>query len=307
MDNNDEISVITEEDKKCAPHLTFEDGSCMTVDILVHLANAYNEEFADNKIDLNPTSIDKTNKKQFKRYLVNEFKTRYNQKCTSQRCWTQQAFIKRLSTAIQEELKTKTFREKGPAHGTAWLSNEDIDKCLFQYENKYDDFKFLHAVGRDFQEYNKGMFAQSDDFYKELIKKRNLRLGIIYNTDKYGNGGEHWNATFVNFKEGEISFFDSFGSSPNKEVQNHINQFARIIKDICSKPHNYNSSEHIKCNIIKKNINTEQHQQENSECGVYSINFIIRMLRGDSFEEISKSKISDKHINQCRRVYFSKK
>ena len=51
--------------------------------------------------------------------------------------------------------------------------------------------------------------------------------------------------------------------------------------------------------------NTMQHQFGGSECGVYSINFIVRLLRGDQFDEINKSRNTDKEMNVCRKKYFS--
>ena len=37
------------------------------------------------------------------------------------------------------------------------------------------------------------------------------------------------------------------------------------------------------------------------------MNFIIRLLRGEDFMKISKSKVIDDEINKCRASYFSKK
>jgi DNA polymerase/3'-5' exonuclease PolX len=37
--------------------------------------------------------------------------------------------------------------------------------------------------------------------------------------------------------------------------------------------------------------NKIQHQFKNSECGVYSMNFIIRLLGGETFDEIVNNKI----------------
>jgi hypothetical protein len=63
--------------------------------------------------------------------------------------------------------------------------------------------------------------------------------------------------------------------------------------------------EHMGINDLKVDYNKIQHQRENSECGVYSMNFILRLLKGDSFETICNSKIPDKQINKCRNVYFN--
>jgi len=52
-------------------------------------------------------------------------------------------------------------------------------------------------------------------------------------------------------------------------------------------------------------FNKTQHQFGGSECGIYSLNFIIRLLRGEEFDQINKSRITDKEINSCRTVYFN--
>jgi hypothetical protein len=52
-------------------------------------------------------------------------------------------------------------------------------------------------------------------------------------------------------------------------------------------------------------FNRVQHQYGASECGVYSINFIVRLLRGDSFDTIHGGRIPDENINVCRKKYFN--
>ena len=65
----------------------------------------------------------------------------------------------------------------------------------------------------------------------------------------------------------------------------------------------FNLLKDIKNNIEKKlkiEYNRNRHQYKNSECGVYSLNFILRLLNGDSFEKITKNKVLDDEINDCR-------
>ena len=51
--------------------------------------------------------------------------------------------------------------------------------------------------------------------------------------------------------------------------------------------------------------NPIQHQKGQTECGVYSINFLLRLLKGESFTEIIHRKMSDHEINKCRDYYFN--
>jgi hypothetical protein len=59
-------------------------------------------------------------------------------------------------------------------------------------------------------------------------------------------------------------------------------------------------------NMIRIDYNNIQHQQKNTECGVYSMNFLIRMARGDDFHTLCSNIIRDDKMNKCRKVYFDK-
>jgi hypothetical protein len=52
--------------------------------------------------------------------------------------------------------------------------------------------------------------------------------------------------------------------------------------------------------------NKIQHQFKNSECGVYSMNFIIRILEGDTFDDIINNITNDDKMNENRNIYFRK-
>jgi antitoxin component of RelBE/YafQ-DinJ toxin-antitoxin module len=92
-----------------------------------------------------------------------------------------------------------------------------------------------------------------------------------------------------------IYYFDSVGVKPEQRVRTLMRQQANFIKE-----------QGIPFDQQKVDSNTIQHQKENTECGVYSMNFIIRMLRGDDFNKLCHTRISDKQINKCRRKYFDK-
>ena len=58
---------------------------------------------------------------------------------------------------------------------------------------------------------------------------------------------------------------------------------------------------------IKFSENKTRHQYSNSECGMYCIHFIIRMIKGDSFEKHQRKKISDNKMKRLRKIYFNQK
>ena len=58
-------------------------------------------------------------------------------------------------------------------------------------------------------------------------------------------------------------------------------------------------------NKVEVDYNHNRHQYKNSECGVYSMNFIIRLLNGESFKNITENKTLDDPMNRCRDKYFT--
>jgi Ulp1 family protease len=52
--------------------------------------------------------------------------------------------------------------------------------------------------------------------------------------------------------------------------------------------------------------NNVRHQFKNSECGIYSIHFILKLLEGQSFEDISNNIINDDDMEQNRDKLFIK-
>ena len=310
--NNSSSEIEDKNDAKCAPHLSREHGSCITLVLLIEMAIAYNK-LNTNKIKLY-TKLESTDRKKYKKYLLREFKKIYP-KCKTQVCWLTQPFIQKLKTIARDELQKYTFRPVGPSSDNTWLNTININETMEQYQKVYPDFYYLGTVPRDFLELPN--YDHSPKFYKLLLKNGINRVGIIYNTDKHNQSGQHWNAAYCDFKRGEIRFYDSYGVPPNEEVQNHMRLLDNFIKQNCEKitkvsilknDHNqmlkYKKQQPAQCNIITTGHNAIRHQYKNSECGVYSMNFIIRMLKGESFDEICNSKIKDDHIQICRETYF---
>jgi hypothetical protein len=280
-----------DQDKRCAPGVKFEAGSCIRLQILIEMAKAYNEEVGDGSPDQIKfyTDVAILNPPKYKEYLVAELTSRTGNKCTSQKCWTSQEFISRMKEASRAELEKYTWRTDGPQGRFEWLNTLNIDDVMEQYELKHPDFTFLGAVPIDFNDFER--YGIKNLNFKQLVERGKTKIGVIFNLDKHNESGSHWVAGYADLKLG-VYFFDSYGVPPAPEIR----KFMRRVEAFCK------TGMGIKNVAVE--INKEQHQRENSECGVYSINFIVRMLGGKSFKEIERSKIPDKKINKCRKVYF---
>jgi hypothetical protein len=272
----------------CAPGIKYEGGSCITLDVIEEMFNTYNSE---NKIKIiiepNILKMKQYNPITYKKYLVDILNAKLKSKCDNQLCWLGLPIFKKMNKEEYIDLKFKTFKPEGPLKHE-WLSNIDIQKIFIQYEDYYKEFKFLGAVPRDFDEIDIYKFSYLN--YDEFVNSGKSKIGIIFNHDKSNSGGSHWVSMFVDLLKGKIYYFDSVGSNPKKEIRFLISKFEEYFKN--------------KNITIEKKINNVQHQQKDSECGVYAVSFILRILDGETFDEISKNVISDDDVNLCRKKYF---
>jgi hypothetical protein len=290
--NEKDIMPVNPTNMKCGPNIEFENCSCIPLNILIDMAeafNKYNEENSVNDKIMLDSRSDTLQPDNYKKYLLFEFKKRYNR---DQQNWIKEKFIKYMSEDNKDMLENVVFRPEGPQGKFDWLSTLDINNVLTQYENKYEDFKFLGAVPMDFNDLDYLPFKtiDFDDFYKHGIYK----LGVIFNLDESYKSGSHWVSLFIDLKKGQIYYSDSYGIRPEKRVVNFINK----VEDYLKKKGIYN---------IDIRYNKTQHQQGNSECGVYSINFILRLLKGKTFDHITRKRLTDQKVNKCRLRYFNKK
>lgn len=287
------IKPKSKSDMICAPHVKYEAGSCARIFVLHELAKAYNATANEkDKIRLSK-NYEILNPQKYKSFLVHELDKRIGDKCSSQKCWTTQEFIKNMDKIAQEEFIKNTFRPKAPQGKFTWLNTININNVMAQYTEKYKDFKFFGAVPMDFAELP--MLEIRKPNYNELLKNGKSKLGIVFNLDNHDQSGSHWVAMFTDLIKGRIYYFDSVGIKPEKRVRTLMREQSRFIKE--------NGIPYDKQHI---DVNTVQHQTENTECGVYSMNFIIRMLKGMDFNELCNKPIADKKINKCRKVYFDK-
>lgn len=280
--------------EQCAIGVNFEDGSCIRSHCLIEYANSINKNLPPDmqiKMDTNKEILQP---KKYKKYLITEIDKRMSGVCSDQICWTRQEnILKHMKESARNELEKLTFKPEGPNGQFTWLNNFNINDVMHQFEIKYPDFQYLGTLPMDF---NKELITFNTDRIRKINQKKLLennieKIGAVFNLDKSTQKGSHWVGFFANIKNGEIYFFDSYGTEVPYEVRNFMKQLA-----------NEYTTRTGKKPIIDRN--RIRHQYGNSECGVYSMNFIDRMLYGESFEDICKSKTPDSEINKMRKVYF---
>lgn len=289
------------EDRKCAPSKKFEQGSCFTYESLVRMCTAYNNKGRDPK----PIQIQGRTKQQ----LVTDLTNKLKKVCTNQICWLSQDFIREIRDA---EIHENTFRPKITQKKTAWLSTTNITEVMEQYQSLYPKYKYLGTVPVDFEKINANNIGRIS--FDSLVRQGKTQIGMVINLDRHDQSGSHWVSLFADLEKCKVYFFDSFAERPPKEVRDFVakignwcfNKVSNIPnpnpEDSFMKPTKKNKVEqHPKLDIQYNKI---QHQFKNSECGVYSANFLIRLAKGETFKSITENITRDDEMNQCRKVYF---
>jgi hypothetical protein len=274
----------TKKKNTCAP-ISEDSFTCFNKNALMNIINSWNSYYKDNKIEFKSSNS--------KKELWTKLNNKLQDKCDNDYCWTKQEFLKK-----NKDLKKKYFRPKMPKiwekNKREWLNTYDINRVMKQYESKYPKFHFIGAVPMDFDKQLSFGSCVIDEIcninIKRFIKKGKNKIGIILNLDNHDQEGSHWVSLFCDFETNNIYYFDSYGYKETNEIKNLVSrlqeQGSKLNKD------------------IKFHSNNIRNQYKESECGVYSINFIERLLKGDTFDDILNNKVYDDEMFNNRKRYF---
>jgi len=203
-----------------------------------------------------------------------------------------------FSEEVKKKIMAKSFRPKTPSEWegniSTWLSDDDIRKVMSQYEEAYPEFKFLEVAPIDFSAQDpyvkdrKKCIAESFckiDF-AALKADGKKYLGAIFNLDPSYKGGSHWVAIFIDMFKKEVNYFDSYGMNPP-------NQISHFMKSLT-----------LQDKSLKLQNSGRRFQYKGSECGMYSMIFILSMLNGESFRHFCRHPISDSEAQSFRKFLY---
>jgi hypothetical protein len=294
-------SVIKKTNKmNCSPMVDGETPTketCYTKDILMKIKAAYNE-----KRDTNDqiTTYDPNE-------IWHELKRRLTH-CPKEDCWLKELKDDQMRKDIDELVFAPDQPPEWKSNPDEWLSNFDIEKVLKQYEKKHKDFKLFGPSAIDYDTILSDGKCVWEDLCKfslqSLINRGKTKFGISFNLDKHHQPGSHWVSLFVDVKHALIFFYDSALNPMPSHIDRLKNDIIKQGKEL-TKP--------IQFKFIQ---NTHAHQRSNTECGMYSLFFIITFLTGktefkknmtmvDKCKLFTKRTIPDKYVPKFRDLYFN--
>jgi hypothetical protein len=180
-----------------------------------------------------------------------------------------------------------------------WLSSLDIIQVMNQYEKKYKCFEFMGPSPIDYDTHK----LYSECVWEELchfnladqIKKKKTKIGIIFNLDPHYKSGSHWVSLFINIKKGQIFYFDSAGPQIPEQIK-------KLVDKVTEQGHQLQN----KINFVFDQNYPVEHQYGNTECGMYSLFFIVHMLEDKiTGHYLKKHILKDKYIEKFRKIYFN--
>jgi Ulp1 family protease len=273
-------------------------NSCYTPKILFMIRDAYNKDHAkqeDKIVETDPTKLWK---------ILN---TRFVQ-CQKEDCWLNEIKDANLKKRIDRYIFAPDKPYEWKSNPNEWLSNFDIMNVLEQYEITYKQFEFIGPTPIDFDKVISGKCVYNELCrfqLSEQIKKGKTKIGVIFNLSPHTSGGSHWVSLFIDVQHRMIFYFDSAGESIPKEIDDFVKRVQTQVM------------EHHKHEYTFYENHPKTHQMGNTECGVYSLFFIITMLTSRSrfkkglmsmkqkIQLFKEHTIKDEYIEKYRNVYFN--
>ena len=283
------------------------ESTCFTPEILVNIKNAYNKNHIEKITDTNPTRI--------------WWALKQRLQCQKEECWLEELADPAMKSRIHKFIFAPKKPPEWKSNPDEWLSNFDIEDVAKQYEMSHTEFKLIGPTTIDFDTRlpeTGGQCVLTDLCSFDLarfIKAKKTKIGVVFNLDRHDQSGSHWVSLFIDIDNRFLFFFDSAdnpippeiwqknpGRKPLPLVNRIIEQGAKLSPPI--KFAFYNNRGH-------------QHQKSNTECGMYSLFFIITMLTGETpFTKgvmsvkarrslFLKKKIPDKTVFGYRNLYFN--
>jgi hypothetical protein len=271
--------------------------TCYDNETLHKLRDGWNARHPDVRIETNDP-----------KEIWTAMKDRMTGLCRNEACWLKQI----TGVAFADDA---TFAPEAPKswirNPDEWLSSEEIENVMKQYENKFPAFEFLGPSPSDYSAPKLAGVCVWEELcnfsLKKYVDSGTHQIGVIFNTDPHTEDGAHWVSVFINLgssnngdnhgkKSGDnyIFFFDSTGDRPQKEIREFIKTVSQQGRALGIR--------------FKYHENRKKHQKRNTECGMYSLFMIVNLVEGTRTPEefMRGGRIPDSNMLEFRNEYFNR-
>ena len=231
--------------------------------------------------------------------IWSQLKDKFSKICHKESCWYKQFSDSNFNENEMHDLFAPSSPSSWEKNPNEWLSSTDIINVMKQYKKIYKCFEFIGPSPIDYDFMESETHCVWDELCKFNLKQQidngKFKIGISFNTDKHDGPGIHWVSLFVNIKKGIIFYFDSAGNEVKPSVKRFANNIIKQGKELAT-PIEFTFDQNY----------PKQHQYTSTECGMYSLYFIVQMLEDKVTAKYLKTRvISDKFIERFRKIYFN--
>lgn len=191
------------------------------------------------------------------------------------------------------EIYTKT---KGPADSTRLLDNFNIDDTLKRFSalgSEMFNKKFYH-VGFQMIDFLDTESELTEISLADLKKQGYDSMGVVFNTDVSTGRGKHWFCVYVDLASNPITIehFNSSGRAARESVSIWMSKQATELRE-------------AGYNVIEIKNADKIVQKSNTECGMWSLIYILWRLLGHSRTAFYASKPTDDEMIKLRKLLFN--
>ena len=270
--------------------------TCYDNDALHKLRDGWNARHPDARIETNDP-----------KEIWTAMKQRFGKMCRNEACWMKQIMGPSSNSVLGSLSSDDTFAPEAPKSWVhdpdEWLSSEEIENVMKQYEDKFPEFEFLGPSPSDYSAPKMAGVCVWEELCNFSLQKYvdagTHKIGVIFNTDPHTEDGSHWVSLFINIDNrakanNYIFFFDSTGDRPQKEIREFIDTVAQQGRALGIR--------------FKQFVNRKQHQKRNTECGMYALFMIVNLIEGTRTpqEFMQGDRIPDSHMIEFRKEYFNR-
>lgn len=238
--------------------------------------------------------------------LLNKLRAKLPNSCKNDYCLLQNRNIAQKVSHAFRPKKPKEWQQDE----RYWLSTEDIIGVMKQYEDAHPDFEFIGVFPRDFQGQHihhgscvVNRLCDTNAFLDDFFKSGKTTFGMVFNLDLHYQSGSHWVAILANFdvkdKMYGIYYYDAVAIQPWEEFKKFMTEVQAYM---------YSKVRPEKERKFPKQINKHRRQFSNTECGVFSMLYIILCLerkKDTHFRKVCIEMGTDDAVASYRNILYT--
>lgn len=214
-------------------------------------------------------------------------------KITNERdIWRHHVVQKYIGPQMGERIKLTAYKVPGPSDSNRLLNNFNIDAVLQSYALRSQSMFGKRFCALTFEMIDFANNPHSALWNFDYNTSKWDCMGIVLNSDVSTGPGKHWFSLYVELGKPEINieYFNSSSRLPYEEI---IAYYEKVKRD------------HPNRQVTLQTVVKHRIQESRTECGMFSIIYIIGRLEGNPPDLYIRKQLSDNDMYKYRKIIFA--